>query len=218
MAEFTEAPDLEELAGGVVICATHRLARRLRERHHLARRARGQARWAPLDTLTSMPGWRGATRAALLAGEIDARQAPRLALSPLQERLLWERVIAADADAAGEPAENALFDREGLAAAAGEANDLMEVWVCRSQARPASPARERAASCTGGACCAPSASAAAGWRRRGCAPGSWACRPAARAADQAGLCRFRPPQPAGAGVGAAAGGARGHRAGTGAGP
>lgn len=128
MAEFTEARDLEELAGGVVICATHRLARRLRERHDLARRARGQARWAPLDTLTLDAWLARVTGAALLAGEIDARQAPRLALSPLQERLLWERVIAADADAAGEPAENALFDREGLAAAAGEANDLMEVW------------------------------------------------------------------------------------------
>ena len=39
-------------AGRVVICATSRLARRLRERHNQAQRARGLDRWAPLDALT----------------------------------------------------------------------------------------------------------------------------------------------------------------------
>ena len=128
MSELIQVRDLDELAGGaevVIICATHRLARRLRERHDLAQRARGLARWAPLDALT-LDAWLGrVTDGALLAGAIDARQAPRLALSPLQERILWERAIAADADGA---VEDALFDRDGLAAAASEANDLMEVW------------------------------------------------------------------------------------------
>ncbi len=133
MAELTPARDLAELADGVVLCATHRLARRLRERHDRAQRARGLARWAPLDALTLDAWLARVTGAALLAGEIEARQAPRLALSPWQERLLWERAIANDAsdasDASGAAAlEDVLFDRDGLAAAASEANDLVEIW------------------------------------------------------------------------------------------
>ncbi|HZV55937.1 MAG TPA: PD-(D/E)XK nuclease family protein [Rhodocyclaceae bacterium] len=111
----------------VILCATNRLARRLRQQHDEAQRARGLARWAPLDALT-LDAWFGRViSAALLAGEINARQAPRLALSALQERMLWERAIATHT----EDGEDALFDREGLAAAAADANELMEVWGLR---------------------------------------------------------------------------------------
>lgn len=110
-------------AGTVVICATSRLARRLRERHNQTQRARGLDRWAPLDALT-LDAWLGRVAGeALLAGRINARQAPRLALSAFQERMLWERAIGADAADDGD-----LFDKEGLASAAAEANDLAEVW------------------------------------------------------------------------------------------
>jgi exodeoxyribonuclease-5 len=109
----------------VIICATSRLARRLRERHNEAQRGQGLDRWAPLDALT-LDAWLGrVTGEALLAGEINARQAPRLALSAVQERMLWERAIARDmADGGAE----ALFDAEGLAAVAADANALAEVW------------------------------------------------------------------------------------------
>ena len=110
-------------AGRVVICATSRLARRLRERHNQAQRARGLDRWAPLDALT-LDAWLGRIAGeALLAGRINARQAPRLALSVFQERMLWARAI--DADAAQ---DSDLFDREGLAVAVAAASDLAEVW------------------------------------------------------------------------------------------
>jgi len=108
----------------VFICATSRLARRLREAHNQAQRERGLDRWAPLDALT-LDAWLGrVTGEALLAGQINARQAPRLPLSAMQERMLWERAIAAHAV----EGEQVLFDMEGLAAAAAEANDLAEVW------------------------------------------------------------------------------------------
>ena len=109
----------------VILCATNRLARRLREAHNQAQIEKGLDRWAPLDALT-LDAWLGrVTGEALLAGQINARQAPRLALSALQERMLWERAIGADAVDDG---DDALFDREGLAAAAAEANDLAEIW------------------------------------------------------------------------------------------
>ncbi len=114
-------------ADAVVICATRRLARRLREAHDQAQQAQGLARWAPLDALT-LDAWLGrVTGEALLAGRINARQAPRLPLSAMQERVLWERAIARDAEET-EDGEQTLFDMEGLAAAAAEANDLAEVW------------------------------------------------------------------------------------------
>ncbi|MDP2751709.1 MAG: PD-(D/E)XK nuclease family protein [Rhodocyclaceae bacterium] len=49
-------------------------------------------------------------------------------LSGIQERLLWESAVAADD-------EDALFDREGLAAMAAEADALCEVWGLRPDSR-----------------------------------------------------------------------------------
>ena len=111
---------MSELGGAVVLCATHRLARHLRANHDQAQRAAGLERWTPLSAL-SIDAWLGqVTDAALLDGSLAAHSVPRLALSPVQEQVLWDQVIAADG--------NALFDREGLAAQAVEANDLAETW------------------------------------------------------------------------------------------
>lgn len=113
--------------GTVVVCANRRLARRLREAHDAAQARLGLGRWAPLDALTLDAWLARLTDEALLAGRIDAHRAPRLVLSPIQERLLWERAITADAD--GADGDGAAFsDREGLAALAAEANALAEVW------------------------------------------------------------------------------------------
>ncbi len=117
--------ELAEASGGPILCATHRLVKRLRERHDAAQQAQGLVSWLPLDALTLDAWLARISDAALLAGAVDAGRAPRLALSAWQERLLWERVIGTEAATTG---EDALFDREGLAAAAAEANDLVEVW------------------------------------------------------------------------------------------
>jgi exodeoxyribonuclease-5 len=111
----------------LILCVNHRLARHLRAEHDHAQIAAGRTIWQPLAALTPGAWLDGLIAEALLAGAIPAAQAPRLALSTAQERLLWEQAIAAlTADG-----QDALFDREGLATAASEANDLCEVWNLR---------------------------------------------------------------------------------------
>ena len=121
MFEFVRCrPD--DLAGAVVLCATRRLARHLRAEHDAARQAAGLGQWRPLVAL-SLDAWLGqVTDAALLDGALPAHAAPRLALTPLQEQALWEEAIDSSGEADG------LFDREGLAALAVEANSLAETW------------------------------------------------------------------------------------------
>ncbi|MDP2812060.1 MAG: PD-(D/E)XK nuclease family protein [Rhodocyclaceae bacterium] len=134
--------DLDSLADGadvIVLCANHRLARSLRAAHDRAQAAAGLAMWAPRVALTPGQWLDAVTGEALLSGAIPAVGAPRLALSAMQERLLWEAAIGA---LAGE-GEDALFDREGLAATAAEANDLCETWGLRPDA-PLSPGRPKA--------------------------------------------------------------------------
>lgn len=127
MPEFARAASLEDLSGGVVLCANHRLARALRGRHDAAQRAAGRTTWPPLAALTPDQWLDSITETALLAGAIPAAEAPRLALSAIQERVLWEAAIAATAEAEGD----VLFDREGLAAVAVEANAICETWGLR---------------------------------------------------------------------------------------
>jgi exodeoxyribonuclease-5 len=111
----------------LILCANHRLARYLRAQHDRAQIAAGRSTWQPLKALTIGAWLDGLVAEALLAGAISVAQTPRLALSAAQERLLWEQAIAATlADG-----EEALFDREGLAAAAAEASELCEVWNLR---------------------------------------------------------------------------------------
>jgi exodeoxyribonuclease-5 len=130
---FAGKIDLDTLAeDDVVLCATHRLARHLRLARDQACLARGLARWRPLAAQTVSQWLSAAATQALLAGDIAAETAPRLVLSASQERLLWERVIA---DGLGDSPAAELFDLEGLAAAALEANALMETWGIRVAAQ-----------------------------------------------------------------------------------
>jgi probable DNA repair protein len=124
MPEFAPCR-LSELGGSMVLCATHRLARHLRARHDEAQRAEGHARWTPLSALTVDAWLAHLTDAALLDGSLSAHEVPRLALAPVQEQALWEQAIGT---ATGESDADALFDREGLAALAVDANDLAETW------------------------------------------------------------------------------------------
>ena len=118
---------MAESAAELVLCVNHRLARHLRATHDRAQAAAGERTWAPLAALTPGQWLAGIVTEALLGGAISAAQAPRLVLSVAQERLLWEAAI----EAALVDGEDALFDREGLAAAATEANDLCAVWNLR---------------------------------------------------------------------------------------
>jgi exodeoxyribonuclease-5 len=122
MIEATRQLTLAEAADGVILCATQRLARHLRRKHDDSRRAAGCQTWSPLLAVT-LDGWLSqVTEAAVLDGSVPPEAMPRLALDPAQLQILWEQAIAAD----GEPAE--LFDREGLAALAAEADELVETW------------------------------------------------------------------------------------------
>lgn len=125
MSPPTPMPD--DPSASVILCANHRLARHLRAEHDRAQAASGKSVWAPLVALTPGAWLDGVIAEALLAGEIPPAKAPRLALSAMQERLLWEEAIEATVVTAAD-GEDALFDREGLAALAAEANDLCEVW------------------------------------------------------------------------------------------
>lgn len=113
--------------GKLILCANHRLARHLRAGHDLAQAAAGRTTWQPLAALTLGAWLDGLVAEALLAGTIPVGAAPRLVLNAAQERLLWEQAIEAHIT----DGEEQLFDREGLAVAAAEADDLCEVWNLR---------------------------------------------------------------------------------------
>ena len=125
----------------VVLCASQRLARNLRRDHDRLQLARGLTRWQPLQALAPAQWLEAVLREALLAGEIAVAEAPRLLLGDMQERILWDRAITAASEGsadevASEGADevasvDALFDREGLASAAAEANALMAAWNIR---------------------------------------------------------------------------------------
>lgn len=127
MPDFLAVADTAAVDGGVVLCANHRLARHLRQCHDRRQAATGLACWRPLAALTVSPWLAGVVAEALLAGQVPAAGAPRRLLSPLEERLLWEKTIAADPDT-----DTTLFDLAGLAATAQEANGLMTLWGVRA--------------------------------------------------------------------------------------
>ncbi len=109
----------------LVLCSTNRLVQSLRQAHDKAQQARGLAVWQPLQAVTLTQWLNTLTEDALLLGDIPAELAPSMVLDPLQERILWERVIdAALADDALAP----LFDVGGMANAAMEANRLLQAW------------------------------------------------------------------------------------------
>lgn len=100
----------------IILCATSRLAQALRSRPPLS----GDTVWPTSQALT-VAAWLGRIlEEAQLTGA-----APSLrALDPLAERMLWEQVIADGLPEGAAP----LFDLRGLAAAAAEANALLEIW------------------------------------------------------------------------------------------
>lgn len=117
---------LEGGAASVVLCPTAHLADDMRRLHGQAMHLSGHATWQSLEASTPAQWLERLCAAALLRGEIPVAAAPRMVLTLAQERRLWERAIAADV---GESAP--LFDLDGMAATAIEADRVQREWRLR---------------------------------------------------------------------------------------
>lgn len=131
---------LNDLAGGpgtLVLTGNPRLAQALIREHGRLRASLGLRRWETLRCLT-VPQWLETVRSDwLLLGDLPDGVLARRALSPAQERLVWERVIRDDVAASSDPT---LFDLQGLAASAQEAHELQVTWGV--QTRTTTPVEE----------------------------------------------------------------------------
>ena len=131
---------LNDLAGGpgvLVLTGNPRLAQALVREHGRLQARRGLSRWETLRGLT-VAQWLDAVRSDwLLLGTLPDGMLARRALSPAQERLVWERVIRDDVAASSDPT---LFDLQGLAASAQEAHELQVTWGV--QTRTTTPVEE----------------------------------------------------------------------------
>ena len=123
---------LADLPGGpnvVVLCPTARLAADLRRAHGAAQVRAGATSWHALLSATSAQWLDHLTSAALLRGEISPSALPGRFLTRPQERSVWELAVANDLNAVSGADEMAdLFDRDGMALAAAEAESVSRVW------------------------------------------------------------------------------------------
>ena len=104
----------------IILCATHRLVRRLQGQAAAAGGVR------PALAATTLNEWLARlTEEALLLGRLAPAAGRRRLLGSLEERLLWRRVIES---ALGNDPAAALLDVSGLADSAAEANMLVEAW------------------------------------------------------------------------------------------
>jgi len=109
----------------LILCPTKRLARSLQLAHQQTHIAQGHQTWQTLNVQT-LDQWLAATvNVAILSGEIPSNQSPQKCLSPLEERLIWQAVIA---DQLKQSGMADLFDLKGLAATCMEANRYMVAW------------------------------------------------------------------------------------------
>lgn len=107
----------------VILGASQRIVRNLRLAWH--QRRGEQASWQIPQCSTLQPWLATLIEDAILSGEVSPANIPRRVLSALQERELWRQVIAQSLrqqDAAD------LFDINGLAQAAVEANSYVVAW------------------------------------------------------------------------------------------
>ena len=102
-----------------------RLARSLQLQHAQKKAALGQSSWRTLNVKT-LAQWLDETMTtALLTGEIDVKTAPEKCLTAIEERLLWQEVIAKHLRT---QAFSQLFDLSGLADVCVEANRYAVAW------------------------------------------------------------------------------------------
>lgn len=109
----------------ITLCASTRLAHQLRLQYQQSQIKRGETQWQSSDFL-SLNAWLDEiVEQAILLGEVDANTAPLGVLTPTQEGLLWEQSIQ---QSLSEHEAAALFNTNGLASAAMEANRYLVEW------------------------------------------------------------------------------------------
>ena len=117
---------LAQLAGGpetVVLCPTARLAAEVRRAHGEVQMRLGVTTWRALNGATPVQWLDHLCSTALLRGEIPAQAVPGMFLTRPQELALWQRVIAED-----EQLDDGVFDRDGLAQTAMDADRIATEW------------------------------------------------------------------------------------------
>ena len=109
----------------VILCATHRLAHNLRLGFGQGQIAAGAARW-PTPQATGVDAWLEQIGEQIaLQGEVPLAMVPDRVLSAYQEGLVWQQAIVA---VGGDDPALALFDVQGLARTAAEAQALIDTW------------------------------------------------------------------------------------------
>jgi exodeoxyribonuclease-5 len=88
----------------------------------------GATTWRALQSATLAQWLDHLTSAALLRGEIPPAYLPGRFLTRPQAHGLWEQAVARDAQLSAQAGEAQLFDRDGLALAAAEAESLGQTW------------------------------------------------------------------------------------------
>jgi probable DNA repair protein len=109
----------------LILCASARLARSLQSAYSEKQLKLGHHNWQPLNVKTLEPWLDTLLTTALLLGELDFHSAPQRRLTALEERLIWQEVIAA---ALTQEVLKDLFDLAGLAEACAEANQYVVAW------------------------------------------------------------------------------------------
>lgn len=109
----------------LLLCPTRRLALSLQKAHQQKQLALGYTQWQPLNVKTLAAWLDEVMQHAYLTGDLPNHQTPKKQLSSLQERLIWQQVIATHFK---HHAMSDLFDMKGLAALCIEANRYMIAW------------------------------------------------------------------------------------------
>lgn len=109
----------------IIACATPRLANSMRLAHQQQQLATGYTQWQSPNIITLSEWLNQCIEVAILNGDIDATIAPSAALTSDQEGLLWEQAIQ---QSLHKHIATELFDTNGLASAASEANRYLIEW------------------------------------------------------------------------------------------
>lgn len=109
----------------LILTPSARLARSLQLQHAQKNAALGHTSWRTLNVKTLVQWLDETMSTALLTGEIDVQAAPEKNLTAVEERLLWQEVIAKHLRT---QAFSQLFDLSGLADVCVEANRYAVAW------------------------------------------------------------------------------------------
>lgn len=117
-------PPTQPTPSTLVLCATARLGASLRQRQAQAMAQQQLDVWEPLHTATVDQWLASLAQDLLLRGRASSGPLAAQALTPAQQRLLWEQIIAADLQHSRHP----FLDTASLARTAQEAHQLHTLW------------------------------------------------------------------------------------------